>query len=385
MNSHGLDQEKKNNKDFSALLVHLYDSKKLYDLVNDDKPMARAELARAVTDLFSAKITPKEQEMVTDIMISMIRQAETELKQALAEKLAKLDTVPLRLVLHLANDSIDIAAPVLRDSAVLSDLDLLYIIKAHGAPYWRTIAGRPDMRPEVVDALADTKDVETAVVLTRNERVALTGYAVTILGEMAKQHDVVARPLVARPEVPKTLVKEIYRHVGQEVKAYIMSIIEEDDFMAEAVTEKTIVAFEESTEAKGQDSCSEFMPTERTMQRVRAKAEAGILNWNVMLDSLSKGDIRSFIAGFSLYTGIPVQKVHDFMRQPCPKGLAIACRAFYMQKGDFSRIYLLSHRMRSRDRFVNQQDLMDILSYFEKVKPESARKIVSKSTQVQLI
>ncbi len=80
--------------------------------------------------------------------------------------------------------------------------------------------------------------------------------------------------------------------------------------------------------------------------------------------------------------GIPAcrsQRIHDSLRETCPKGLAIACRALGVQKADFSRIYLMTNRMRSRDRIINQQDMLEVLAYFDKIRPEVAQRIIKRT------
>jgi hypothetical protein len=74
-----------------------------------------------------------------------------------------------------------------------------------------------------------------------------------------------------------------------------------------------------------------------------------------------------------------VKRVHDFLKQSCPKGIAIACRAFGVQKPDFSRIYLMTHRMRSSSRTVDHQEMLQTLLYFDKVRPEVARRLVMRT------
>ena len=59
--------------------------------------------------------------------------------------------------------------------------------------------------------------------------------------------------------------------------------------------------------------------------------------------------------------------------------MAIACRAFRVQKSDFSKIYLMTHRMRSKHRLVNHKDMLDVLQYFDHVRPEVAKRIVARS------
>ena len=176
-----------NSPHVAPLLVKLYDSHKLYALAKQDMPAARTELSHAVVSLFEADINGKEQELLADILIALMRRAETELRGVLSEKLATLDNIPLRLVLHLANDEITVASPMLEKSTVLSDLDIIYIIKSLGAAYWQAIAKRSRLSNEAIDMLVDSGDFGTAVILSQNERIRLTKYALGILGGHSKR------------------------------------------------------------------------------------------------------------------------------------------------------------------------------------------------------
>ena len=162
------------------LLVQLYDSHRLYQLAQEKKPEARAELSQSVVGLLGANLRINEQELVADILISLMRQAERDLRQAIAERLSIMDNVPLRLVLHMAQDEITVAESVLCTSPVLNDLDLLYIIQSKTAEYWRAIARREHINEPVIDTLADTRDVETACHLAENSKIALTSLIIEI-------------------------------------------------------------------------------------------------------------------------------------------------------------------------------------------------------------
>ncbi len=363
----------------TPLLVRLYDSHKLYELVRDNKPLARAELTSAVTDLFeNTELKAKEQELLADVLIGLMRQAERDLRQALSERLATLENVPLRLVLHLANDDISVAAPVLRKSFVLNDLDLIYIIKSQGPDYWQAIAARERMNDEVIDALADTRDLGTAVVLSQNERLSLTRHAVNILGDMARENDAIAKPLLMRKDVPDSLARALYDHVGEELRTYIRAFYRDIDNKAEAVLDDVMIEFVETKpqQPRNRVFVEEFMPSPRMLNAAEMRASAGQLNIDSIMEALDKGLIPQFIALFSVYTGIPAKKIHKFLRQSCPKGMAIACRAFRIQKSDFSKIYLMTHKMRSKSRLVNHGDMLEVLRYFDRVRPEAALRIV---------
>lgn len=362
------------------LLLRLYESHKLYALAEDGRPAARSELAGVVTALLDVPLSGREQEMLADVLIALMRQAEYDLRRALSERMAVLENVPLRLVLFMANDEIEIARPVLRNSLVLSDVDLIYIIKSQGPEYWQTIAAREVLSASVVDALADTRDVETAVVLAGNDRATLTEYALQILSAMAQTHEEVAKPLLAREELPIAIARELYAHVGTQLKAQIRAFFgEEATVPLNKVFDDVLVEFADI----GAYARSEFFPSKTMIEAADRYAMAGLLNMNLVMDTIRRGQVPSFIALFAKYSGLPMSRIHDMLLQACPKGMAIACRAFGVQKGDFSTIYIMTHRMRSKGRMVNHKDMLDSLAYFDKIRPEAAMRIVRGSMKVQ--
>ena len=109
----------------APLLVQLYDSHKLYALARDPSDPARRELSGIILDLFQSDLSAREAELISDVLINLMRQIEIELRAAMAEKLARQRNIPLRVILFLAADEINVAEHVLRHSPVLNDLDLL--------------------------------------------------------------------------------------------------------------------------------------------------------------------------------------------------------------------------------------------------------------------
>lgn len=357
----------------ASLLVRLYDTQKVYDLAKDADPLARAELTSAVAALLEAHVhlSNREQELLSDVLIGLMRQAETDLRAALAERLSVLDDAPLRLVLNLANDDIDVAGSILKKSAVLSDLDLIYIVKSRGAEHWQAIAGREKLSAQVIDILADKKEEGTAIVLSGNERAHLTWHALEVLTDMAAHNEDIAKPLLMRAELPDQIVRKMYDHVGQELRHYIRDYY--GIFSGEVTTAIDEIMLEFST--AGQPEL--FMPNERVLLAARLYAEKGKLTLQTMMQSLKRGQIASFIAMFSVYTGVPADQTHDYMKQVNAKGLAVVCRAHGIQKSDFATIYLLTNRMRTDHRVISQRDMTEIITYFDRVRPEAARRLLA--------
>lgn len=363
----------------TPLLVRLYDSQKLHSLANDEKPLARAELTSAVSELLEMELSPKESELIADILIGLMRQAEKDLREALAERLAVLDNVPLRLILQLANDEISIAAPILSKSRVLGDVDLIYIIKSKGADYWQAIARRKDMSDQIINMLADTRDLGTAIELAENTNIALTQHALTVLSDLAQKSDALAAPLLRRDEVTPELAKALFEYVGEEIKAQISVLYGIEANSVITAMDDIVTEMAASGEATNQ-----FVPSETMIKAAERYKQKGLLTSKLMIGTLRRGQIAAFIAQFSKYTGLPVQTIVEILSQASGQGLAIACKAFGIEKEDFVSIFLLSNRVRNHGQMVQINDLNKAINYYGHIKVEAAKNIIENSLSEEL-
>lgn len=353
------------NGAINPLLVQLYDSHQLYQMAGDKKPQIRTELMHAVTGLLDLPLKNTESELVSDILISLLRQAETDLRQAIAERLAVIDDVPLRLILKLANDDIGIAEKVLKQSNVLSDIDLIYIIQAQGPAYWRAIAARANIGPQLIDTLAQTHDKETAIVLAKNDTIELTENAVQILAEIAKTSSDLAQPLLQRAEVPASLAYMLYDYIGTELKAYVA-----DKYgSAETVVDDVIA------ELTGWADKT-FVPSSEMIQSAEIYAVKGMLNSDLMVKALKRGQFSTYIAYFSRYTGLKADMVYRILQQKCGQGLAIACKATGVSRQDFISMYMLTQRMRQENGVLDSLALNKAMTYYDRVSVPVAKRIM---------
>ena len=366
--------EQINQREISAVLMQLNEAKKLYGLAKDKSPHARSQLAKSISKLLEMDVNERESEMVADVLVDLMRKAESDVRQALADQLSTLDDVPLRLVLQLANDDIDIAKPVLKDSPVLSDLDLVYIIKAKSADYWRVIATREQIGDQVVDMLADTHDYETALNLCENTKIRLTEHAAVSISDMAQDHEDLAMPLLRRSDISQTVVSRLYEVVGQEIKSFIVQNYNIDTQVLIDAVENTVKEFKE-----GQDF-QDYKPEEHMMKAALAMKGQGKLNTKLMLSTLRRGQFRSFVAQFAVFTELDIKTVCEILIQTHGQGLAVASKAFGISKEDFVSMFLLSNQFRNTGRLVDSQAMAKAVTYYERVEPSVALQIIRNSS-----
>lgn len=358
----------------TPLLVRLYDSHRLYGLAKDKKPLARAELTTVVSDLLQMNLSIRESELVADVLIELVRQAEKELREALAERLSILDNVPLRLILKIANDDIEIARPVLKNSPVLGDLDLIYIIKSKSTEYWQAIATRSTLSDQVINILADTRDIDTAIAMAENKNIKLSERAAVILSDMAQDSETLAAPLLRREEIGNEIASKLYKFVGQELKKFITQNYQIESSLLIDTVNDVVLELTEAAQETG-----EFVPTANMLKAADRFKEKGLLTTQLMLGTLRRGQVQSFVAQFSKFTGLSTKTVEEVLTQPNGQGLAVACKAFGILKADFISIYLLTNRVRNRGRMVDMNDMTRAVNYYNRIKADVARNIMTNS------
>lgn len=346
-------------------MVSLYDKQKLNGLARSQDPSSRAALTGVMADLLDIELNPRERELITDVLMGIMRQAEEDLRMALSERFAAMDNVPLRIILQLANDEIKIAEPVLRQSPVLQDMDLIYIIKAKGPAHWRSIASREGLGGKVVDLLAETRDFPTAVTLTKNKKVTLSDRAIDIFAQMSKTSDALARPLLMRPELPEGVARKIYEFVGEELKKSF-------SFRFKTAVDEVVSEFKNADRR-------EFMPNSQMIRAAEQLHERGQLEISKMISVLKRGQLASFIAMYSVFCGLSRETVYNMIQQPTGKGLALSCKAMGIRKSDFMSFFLLTHAARGKDaRVIDQEKMGMALQAYDMLNREQAQKILNK-------
>ncbi len=358
----------------APLLVRLYDTHNLYTLAeNKGDEGACFELATIMTDLLSIGLSEKESELITDVLLALMKQAEVDLRRALADRLAGMDNVPLRMILSLANDEIAVADPVLRESSVLHDLDLAYILQCKGVSHGRSIATRRGLSAAIIDMLANTEDFTIAVNLSNNDGVSLTQHAFRIFADMAAKDKLLAGPLLSREDLPQDIAGKLYEFAGEELKKSLQKRFGIGAEPAAAAIDSIVLELREH-EIPKQAIADVLMAAAHNQQR------HGELRVPVIIATLRRGQYSTFIAQFAVFCSLPADTAKAMMRQESGRGLALACKAMDVTKADFVSLFLLTDRFRSGGkRMVTHHELTRIMTMYDDIDADDARQILNNS------
>jgi uncharacterized protein (DUF2336 family) len=328
----------------------------------------RLSLCASVSDLIEQTNLSADREMAADILLSLLRHAEKNLRQAIAERFSTLESAPLRLILQFVNDEIEVARPVLVNSPVLNDLDLIYIIQSRQSPFWQAIANRKQLGENVIETLVDTGDSVTAQVLVANEAVMLSDYAVRQLISMAKEHSELGEALLARQGLSADLVRHIYQAVGQSmVTANSQLCPVEQQALGDVLAEFT------------EQPSNPFLPNAPMLKAADLFKEQGRLSKTLMLNTLRRGQMASFVAQYARYTDLPVAVVIPMLQQKNGQGLAIAAKAYGFECEDYLVIFNTIRKIMG-EVALTPHEINSAANYFNRITPAVAKRLMKRNT-----
>ncbi len=332
----------------------------LLEMAHNHTELGRKQLAATVSDLLTASDNQAHISLIGDILIELVRKAEQDLKQALAERLAHIPHAPRELMVFLANDEIPVASPVLALSQALQDEDLIAVIRERSTYHRQIIAERPDLNPTVVQSLVVTHDVTALQKLLHNAEVKLDRTTLQMLAKASKDAEILQPPLLGRPEISSDFALDLYWWVSQELRRHISTRFAFDRRVLDEALESTLQEMLDQRNLAR--NCSPDM-----LQLAQAMQTAGKITIQKITTILRRGQIGAFIALYSAHTGLVPEAVETMVYQHNGESLAITARAVGMIKPDFAAMFLLARAARPGDQVVDPRELSRVLTFFDHV------------------
>ncbi|MBV9996079.1 MAG: DUF2336 domain-containing protein [Caulobacteraceae bacterium] len=165
---------------------------------------ARLALLKRLADIVSlpsSRVNAFERAVVADLLVEILRDADFDERARVARRVAVLTEIPNCLIRLFLRDDIDIADPLLGESAALSDADLLDCIRNATGAHRRMIAMRRGVSEVVAEALVEGGETLVVEALLRNDQARLSHAAVEVLVAMSRQQGQLIPMLLRRPEV----------------------------------------------------------------------------------------------------------------------------------------------------------------------------------------
>ncbi len=267
-----------------------------------------------------------------EIFLSLARQAEREVRRALADRLAGADWAPPALVNVLALDEIEIARPVLLSSPVLQDEDLLRVLVEASLEHQIAVARRPRISGRVADAVIERGEPAVVTALATNRTAEISPDGLRRLVEQSRRIAALRGPLIRHPRLTETLAQQMYHWVGAALRQSITCRFEVDEARLGVAVYDAV----EGVLKRHPHPADETPEREEMERRLAAKLQAaGQLRPAVVIRAAREGRTSLAVHALALLGGFTAAEVRQAMAAPSPEALYYACAAVGIDRAAF--------------------------------------------------
>lgn len=279
-------------------------AKLLQDPNVDNKAFA---LEKVAANYNVETLTVAEREIAESIFRHMLKDAAVRVRTALAESLKDNPAVPHDVAATLAKDVDDVAVPMLKCSDVLTDADLVDIIRTKSEAAQKAVAGRSSVSEGVADVLAESDSEDVIATLVGNKGAQINEGTLGKVLDKFGDSESVQEPMVMRGNLPVAVSERLVTLVSEQMRDHIMATHEVSPAMASDLLlesrEKATISLLEDGEAS------------TVLALVNQLHAHGRLTPTLVLRALVMGDTVFFEAAIAKIVNIPIvnafQLIHD--------------------------------------------------------------------------
>ena len=298
----------------------------------------RRTLLREVTDLFMASDAAAQVQgsgAFDAVMETLSADLEAEVRAELAARLAPVPTAPRGTLRRLANDHIDVAAPVLRQSPALTEDDLLGVIRARGQAHMQLVSQRRDLSESLSDAIVERGDDATLDILLRNADAPLSRRSAEAVVDRAHSNPALHDAVVARATLPPDLLNEMYFVVEQRLRQKIAA---RNATLDPAALEAALAAGRTRVASRDGALPPDYAEAAAHVQAVTAQGrDIG----PILPTYLRAGERTRFLAALSLLADVEFGTVSRVVERRELDALAILCKSADLDRALFLTLAVL--------------------------------------------
>jgi uncharacterized protein (DUF2336 family) len=293
----------------------------------------RLDTARRVTDLFllsAGNLNSEQIDLFGDVLERLVKTIEIRAiadigsRIALAEMSAQLAPVaqaPRNVIRRLArNDEISVAAPVLAESARLSDEDLVEIAGTKSEAHLLAISSRWWLKEIVTDALLARRfpSVSHRVIKNPGARVSAAGFAIAIA--QAESDPELAVETGIRVDLPSELRRELLSRATETVRSRLLSRAPPHLFEEIRNTIASVSAGVDREMSRAHD----FAAARRLVLSLSAKGE---LNEAALFGFARQRKYEETVAALAELSRSTIEVVRPLMQSLRDDGVLVPCKA----------------------------------------------------------
>ncbi len=290
-------------------------------LLEDPNEDVRAMLAEKVaTEATSEGLSESERKLAMSILERLAEDVAEHVRAALAEAVKGYPELPHDLALKLAEDIEQVSLPILADSPVLTDQDLVLIVRG-GSPEKQTaVAGRPAVSSTVAQAVAEYGVREAVSTLVENPGADLDERSFDHVVNRFASDEGMCRRLVERSDLPLSIADRLVEVVSTRLRETLM---QQHHLPADLAEELSASARERAI--LGLSAWASDGEVERLVAELHSH---GALSQSMLIRAACMGEMRFVEFALAKFSKVPAKNAAALIRDKGPLGLrAIVERA----------------------------------------------------------
>lgn len=303
----------------------------LIALAEEGSSEKRRALLRELTEHFfgAPSRTATEDTLYGAVLARLADDMETAVRAELSSRFASTPDAPHSLIRRLANDEAAVAQAVLANSPVLTDEDLLGVVRRHGQDHLRAVSARPSVSEAISDVIVERGDDETLGTLLRNDGARLSRKASEVAVERAKANPDLHEPAVCRADLPPDLLNDMYFVVEARLRS---QILEQNARMDPALLDAAIAAGRTRVATDDGALPADYSECLAYVEELKA---AGQLTPQMLARFLRSGGRTSFLIALAQLSDIDFHTARQIVERRELDALAVVCKAADLDRALF--------------------------------------------------
>src|SRR5579883_3443414 len=188
-------------------------------LLADPSVETRADVAaKLAQQVDGSALTREERAIAEDIIRALSHDAALRVRQALSDHLKESRNLPHDVAMALAHDVDSVALPVLSRSVVLSDADLIEIVRCSGAAKQEAIAVRDKVSAQVAEAIVEADQPSALAKLVGNDGAELAEPTLKRVLDRHGENEAIQQPMARRVQLPVTILERLVAEASSSLR-----------------------------------------------------------------------------------------------------------------------------------------------------------------------
>jgi uncharacterized protein (DUF2336 family) len=329
----------------------------------------RIEMLTRVTDLFvggAPRFSETQIGVFDDVMVRLVNTIEAKARARLSHRLAPIANAPADVVRMLAfDDDIEVAQPVLSQSERLGERELVANAAGKSQQHLAAIAQRKSLSEAVTDVLVERGDRDVVHSVVKNAGARFSDAGFRMLVKRSTGDDALATDVGRREDIPRQHFLMLLEKASSAVRARLAA----ENPQAGAAVEGVIAEVAGGISSDVRNASPDFAVAQADVERqnrIRRIGEAEIYQY-----ARDRKFEQTAIA-LSLLCETPIDVVERALLDPGAEIVLILAKVAGLSSTTTKAILLL----RAADRGISANDLDRALASFDRLQPDTARRVL---------